>query len=527
MEIHAALTARNGQDRLRPRPMKNTVHIVLAGAVLVACSMGARAQNPGAASCERLRSLALNGARVTAAEPVAEGAFVPPAPPNAARFADLPAFCRVTALASRPGDTDVKIEVWLPAAEKWTGEFQPAASGFAGGTIGYREMRTIAARGIATANTNRGHDGGGPWKAADMSAAPYHLMAEHARAIVAAFYNRPPALTFMNECGGSGSRDALMLIQRAPADLDAAVVEGIIYRPTRHGVSQMWIYQATHASEASFIPPSKYPVLHQAVLDACDAKDGVKDGVISDPPRCQFDPGVLTCKGGDSSSCLTAEQVTAARAIYSPPRDARTNEPLYPPLVPGGELNWQPIAGEANPYAYATMFYRNAVFQDPSWNPKTRPANFSDDLDRGDALSASIDANDPRISAFLSRGGKLLMIGGWNDDLPPGGNVEYYEAVVKAVGPALAGAGVRLFMVPGMHHCLGERFDTNPTTDFDSVSLLKQWKTTGRISDTIVVTQTAAEGKASKRLVCAYPQVAEYRGKGDTGDPASYICRKP
>ena len=351
-------------------------------------------------------------------------------------------------------------------------------------------------------------------------------MAEHAKAIVAAFYNRPPALTFMNECGGSGSRDALMLIQRAPADLDAAAVEGIIYRPTRHGVSQMWIYQATHASEASFIPPSKYPILHQAALDACDAKDGVKDGVITDPPRCQFDPGVLTCKGGDSASCLTAEQVTAARAIYSPPRDARTNAPLYPPLVPGGELNWQPIAGEANPYAYAALFYRNAVFQDPSWTPKTRPPDFAGDLDRGDAWSASIDANDPRISAFLTRGGKLLMIGGWNDDLPPGGNVEYYEAVVKSVGPALARAGVRLFMVPGMHHCLGERFDTNPTTDFDSVSLLKQWKASGRIAESIVVTQTAGDGKSSKRLVCAYPQVAEYRGKGDTRDPASYVCRK-
>ena len=315
-----------------------------------AAAVSAAAQDVNPASCERLQSLTLTGARITAAQPVAAGAFVPPAPQNAGRFEDVPAFCRVTALASRAGDTDVKIEVWLPAPDKWTGEFQPAASGFAGGTIGYREMRTIAARGIATANTNRGHDGGGPWKPADMSAAPYHLMVEHARAIVAAFYGGPPKLTFMNECGGSGSRDALMLIQRAPADLDAAVAEGIIHRPTRHGVSQMWIYQATHASDASFIPPSKYPLLHQAALDACDAKDGVKDGVITDPPRCAFDPGVLTCKGGDAPSCLTAEQVTAARAIYSPPRDTRTNEPLYPPLVPGGELNWQPIAGEANPY---------------------------------------------------------------------------------------------------------------------------------------------------------------------------------
>ena len=99
--------------------------------------------------------------------------------------------------------------------------------------------------------------------------------------------------------------------------------------------------------------------------------------------------------------------------------------------------------------------------------------------------------------------------------------------MVKSVGPALARDGVRLFMVPGMHHCLGERFETNPTTDFDSVGLLKQWKASGRISDSIVVTQTAGDGTASKRLVCAYPQVAQYSGKGDTGDPASYVCRKP
>jgi len=495
---------------------------MLAAALVVLPATTVLAQNP--AACERLQALTLPAARVTGASFVPAGGFIPPAPPGAARFEELPAFCRVTLVAARTGDTDVKIEVWLP--EKWSGDFQPAASGFAGGTIGYRQMRTILAGGAATANTNRGHDGGGLWKPADMSAAPYHLMAEHAKAVVSAYYGRTPALTFMNECGGSGSRDALQLVQRAPADLDAAIVEGIIYRPSRHGVSQMWIYQATHASDASFIPPGKYALLHQAALDACDAKDGVKDGVITDPPRCAFDPGVLTCKGEESAACLTPAQVAAARAIYGPPRDPRTNAALYPPLVPGGELNWQPIAGEANPYAYATIFYRNLVFQDPAWTPKTRLPNFTTDLDRGDAAAALIDADDPKIAPFLMRGGKLLMIGGWNDDLPPGGNVEYYENVVKAVGPALARDGVRLFMVPGMHHCLGEKFETNPTTDFDSVSVLKAWKATGRVPDRIVVTQTSKDGAPSRRLVCAYPQLAYYSGKGDTGDPGNYVCRK-
>jgi feruloyl esterase len=496
---------------------------LLVFSMLVSASGTAFAQGAGPAACERLQALSLSGARVTGAQFVPAGGFTPPAPPDATRFEELPAFCRVTAVARRPGDTDVKIEVWLP--ERWTGDFQPAASGFAGGTIGYRQMRTIVARGAATANTNRGHDGGGPWKPADMSAAPYHLMADHAKTIVTAFYGRPPALTFMNECGGSGSRDALMLIQRAPADLDAAVAEGIIYRPSRHGVSQMWIYQATHATAASFIPPAKYAVLHQAALAACDAKDGVKDGVITDPPRCAFDPGVLACKGEETAGCLTPAQVAAARAIYSPPRDPRNNAALYPPLVPGGELNWEPIAGGANPYAYAMLFYRNLVFQNPAWTPSDRAANFTTDLDRGDSAAPLIDANDPDIRPFLMRGGKLLLIGGWNDDLPPGGNVEYYESVVRAVGTTLARNGVRLFMVPGMHHCLGESFATNPTTDFDAVSVLKQWKATGHVPDSIVVTQTNSLGVVNKRHVCAYPLVSQYRGQGDTGDAANYTCR--
>jgi feruloyl esterase len=485
----------------------------------------ALAQRSNATPCGRLTTLSLADTRITAADTVAAGAFTPPGPANAERFSELPEFCRVSAVVARPGDTSVKIEVWLPLAGRWTGDFQPAASGFAGGTIAYRQMRTLLQRGTATANTNRGHDGGGPWKVADMSHLPYHLMVDRAKAIVAAYYGGSPNLTLMNECGGAGTRDALMEIQRWPADLDAVVAVGIVYRATRHGVSQMWIYQATHESDASFIPPGKYSLLHQAALDACDAKDGLRDSVITDPPRCAFDPGVLTCKNGDAPSCLTAPQVAAARKIYSAPRDARTQAALYPPLVPGGELNWQPIAGEPNPYNYAQTFYRNIVFEDPAWTAKTRPANFSTDLDRGDA-AAAIDANDPKIGAFFSRGGKLLMIGGWNDTLPPGGNVEYYENVVTAVGARAARDSVRLFMVPGMHHCLGEQYPTNPTTDFDSVALLRQWKATGQAPDRIVVTQTE-NGVARPRLVCAYPQVAQYSGKGDTGDPASFSCKQP
>src|SRR4029079_10343617 len=107
---------------------------------------------------------------------------------------------------------------------------------------------------------------------------------------------------------------------------------------TRHTFAQMWVWQATHADAASFIPPAKYPVLHNAALDACDALDGLKDGIIGDVPRCKFDPAVVLCKGPDAPTCLTAPQLEAARKIYAGPRNPRTGEEIYSPLYPGSEL---------------------------------------------------------------------------------------------------------------------------------------------------------------------------------------------
>ena len=178
-------------------------------------------------------------------------------------------------------------------------------------------MAAYLKRGVATANTNRGHDGGGPWKLSDMNNVPYHLMVAESKAIVSAYYGNPASFTVMNECGGGGSRDALMEVQSWPNDVDAAAASGIVYYATHHGIAHMWVWQATHKTEASDIPPSKYPVIHQGALNACDANDGLRDGVITDPEHCKFDPGVLLCKNGDAPDCLTAPQVEAARTIYA------------------------------------------------------------------------------------------------------------------------------------------------------------------------------------------------------------------
>jgi len=497
----------------------------IAALALSLMSSTAWAQTP----CERLATTRLAGATITRAQSVAAGAFAPQgAPPaDAAAYKTLPAFCRVEGAAKRAGGSDVKFEVWLPA-QNWNGELRPAASGFAGGTITYAGMADYLRQGWATANTNRGHDGGGPWTLADMTSAAYHAMIAPSKALVDAFYGKAPMLTLMNECGGGGSRDALQLVQDHPTALDVAAAVGFVYDPLHHGVGQMWVFQATHKTPESYIPPSKYPLIHKAALDSCDVKDGLKDGIIEDPSRCTVNLEPLACKGAEDASCLTPAQIAATKQIYTPAVHAKTGRKLFAGMAPGGELQWEAMAGPA-PYNYAPGFYRNAVFHDQAWDWKNGLPNFDADIDRAEARENQIiQATKADIRPFIDRGGKLLLIGGWADHtLAPGSFVDYYEAVVTAVGREKAQRAVRLFMVPGMDHCLD-----NPVYgaihDVDVPGILRRWKATGTAPDQLQITVRKPDGAVDRmRFVCAYPQVASYNGRGATSDPASFSCTMP
>jgi feruloyl esterase len=183
----------------------------------------------------------------------------------------------------------------------------------------------------------------------------------------------------------------------------------------------------------------------------------------------------------------------------------------------------------ATPYPYTVPFYRNLVFKDPQWDYKTRPVNFAADVDAADSpQNAVINALNPDLSGFVARGGKLLLVGGWNDHtLGPGNNVHYYESVVAKMGADKMGDHVRLFMVPGMDHCFGLAYPTADTFDLDVVSTLKAWRTSGKAPDRLVVTQANVGTASRKRLVCAYPRLAIYSGTGSVDDPASFSCRQP
>jgi feruloyl esterase len=326
----------------------------------------------------------------------------------------------------------------------------------------------------------------------------------------------------MNECGGGG-RTSLVEVQRYQDDLDLAMVGGLDSDTTHHVLGQMWVWQANHQTPESFIPPEKFSVLTNAALAACDARDGAKDGLIQDPTKCKFDPGVVECKNGDGPNCLTKAQVETARKIYSPVRNARTGEYLLGPFMPGSEQNWASTVGPA-PFPYAVDVFRYLAFKDPSWDYHTRPINFDSDVAAVDSEENRImNAKNYDLSQYFGHGGKLLLLGGWNDaSIAPSTNYDYYNALMKHMG-AKAKNDVRLFMVPGMGHCPG---GNGPSTfDIDSLKMLLDWKKTNTPPDQLIAQHRVNGTPDRKVLVCAYPKIAVFRGTGSLDDPANFTCR--
>ena len=511
--------------------MKNLAFGMCAAVVLaVAFDLNLTA----ASSCDSLASLGLPDTQITRAQLVPAGAFAgTPAgtlAPGARAFrpySDLPAFCRVAATLTPSPDSDIKIEVWMPASG-WNGRFEAIGNGGWGGTISLQGLAGGLSRGYAIAATDTGHssrDGSfalnHPEKLTDFAFRAVHEMTVKAKAIVRAYYGKDATKAYWDGCS-TGGRQGLKEAQRYPADYDG-IVAGTPTNDMTHMLAQMlWVALATLKDPASHVPQEKYGAIHQAALDACDALDGVKDGVIDDPTHCHFDPAVLLCADDDRPGCLTAPQVTAVRKIYASAKNPRTGVEVFPGLEPGSELGWAGVAGGPAPMSIPTDYYRFIVFKNPDWNFRT--FDLDKDVARADALDDGADnATDPNLAAFFGRGGKLLLYHGWADPLvAPRNSINYYTNVVNAVGGgAKARESVRLFMVPGMAHCVGGDGPSN----FDKLSVVETWVERGTAPDRIIATRLAGGVVDRRRPLCPYPQVAVYAGTGNTNDAASFVCQ--
>jgi feruloyl esterase len=276
------------------------------------------------------------------------------------------------------------------------------------------------------------------------------------------------------------------------------------------------MFQAT-MDPASALPAAALELLHDAVMNACDALDGVKDGVFEDPRVCTFQPKVLACEDAPDVGCLQPAQVEAVRKIYEGPSNPRTGQRLFAGLERGSELGWGP-----GPVGLAADFFRFVVFKDPDWDPRT--LNFDEHVALVDSKPEHrvLDATNADLSAFTKRGGRLLLYQGWAENgIPPGNVVTYFQDVQAKTSNARN--AVRLFMVPGMAHCGGG----NGTSTFDMIVALDRWRTTGT-APAAVPASRVVNGKIDRtRPLCAYPQVAVYKGSGSIDDAANFECRAP
>jgi feruloyl esterase len=482
--------------------------------------------------CDSLGKLRIPHATITRVQAVAAGAFTPPLPPapNAPPgpgYKDLPAFCRVAAELAPTADSHVAIEVWLPAS--WNGKLMGVGNGGWAGRISWGQLGRALVRGYAAAGTDTGHEGdsgdgsfvvGHPERVIDFGWRAVHEMTVAARAIVTGHYGRAPARAYWNGCS-TGGRQALKEAQRFPADYDGIIAGAPANHTTHLMAATIAIAQATLGAPAGFIPKTQYPLVHRAALAACDAGDGVTDGVIDDPTRCSFDPAVLACKGASGSDCLTAPQVAAARKIYAGPINPRTHAAVFPGLEPGSELGWEVKAGGPGPSSIADSYFKFLIFEDPRWDFRT--LDLDRDVARADRLDpGAMNATDADLRPFVARGGKLLMYHGWSDALiAPRNSIEYFKRVTSALGPQAA-ASVRLFMAPGMNHCR----DGDGPSLFDAIGALEQWVEGGKAPDQLVATRVAAGKVDRARPLCPYPQVARYTGKGSTDEAASFSCKR-
>lgn len=484
-------------------------------------------------SCSNLAKASLADAKITMAQVVAAGEFTPPPNPGGGGrgpspvFKTLPAFCRVAVTLTPTSDSDIKSEVWLPLTG-WNGKLQVPGNGGWAGNISYPNMATALLTGYATASTDTGHTGGSaafayqhPEKMLDFGWRAIHVTTVAGKALVKSFYGDGPKESYFNGCS-TGGRQALNAVQKFPTDFNGIIAGAPVNPMTRLHAASLNNSIFAHKDEGNYIPPSKYPMVHKAVLEACDALDGLKDGLIQNPMACNFDPKVLECKGEDNESCLTTKQVSLAKTIYGPTINPRTKELIYPGWERGSELGWGVTAGP-KPEGPAVDTYKYVVFENPDWDWHT--LNMDSDIALSDKMgNAKINAVETNLKPFFEAGGKLLMFHGWQDpNVAPRNTINYYSGVLKTMGgEAKVTNDIRLFMVPGMAHCGGGE----GPNEFDRVGVLDSWVTTGKAPDSMLASHSTAGKVDRTRPLCPFPQVAKYKGSGSIDDAANFSCSK-
>jgi len=434
--------------------------------------------------------------------------------------------CRVNGVIG----TEIRFSLLLP--DTWNGKFMMGGGGGYVGTLD-NQARVSVNAGFATAGTDTGHQGGvtdASWAADNLERQvnfgylAIHRTTEVAKAIVRSYYGTDAARAYFSGCS-NGGRQALMEAQRFPDDFDGIVAGAPALDFV--GIAAQFIkdIQAVFPDERSMTSPmfslDTLKSVEAQIVEKCDALDGVKDGLIEDPRRCNIDVAALTG--------LSDVQKTALRKIYA--ETPGVDGPMQSAQPVGGEgaaagwPTWITGGGTTTPqgpslrYGFGTQFFMYFVFNDPKWDYRAYEVRNA----RKDAhqIGTLLNATNPDLSAFKAKGRKLIMWHGWSDPaLTALGSIKYYDQVQSR------DAGVRdyfrLFMMPGVLHCVG---GPGPDTA-DTTEAIINWVENGSAPDRIIARKQGADGTVSRtRPLCPYPQHAVYKGSGSTDDAANFQCR--
>ncbi|MBL8266872.1 tannase/feruloyl esterase family alpha/beta hydrolase, partial [Steroidobacter sp.] len=392
---------------------------ILSGATLCLAPWFAHASD----QCVALAKFEMANVSITSATSQPAGTFTSEA---GQKIPGLPAFCRVVGVATPTPQSKVGFEVWLPE-QNWSGRYVQAGNGGLAGIIFHPLLAQLLQRGHATASTDNGHqaipiDGtwaiGQPEKVRDFAERAVHVTSDIAKAVVARFYQKKADRSYFYGCS-EGGREALIAAQRYPEAFDGIVAGAPASHWTNLMTSFVWRGQALHGTKEGYIPESKLPFIQAAAMKACDAKDGVEDGLVSDL-SCRFNPRELECKGAESDQCLTGAQVSSLERLYGDLRDPKTNVLIAPGYVPSGENETGPIGGGVRQYAFgaapgqslqvafSTGYFGGFVFERRDWDFRT--FDLTRDLPTArQKLGALMDATNPDLTKLRKSGGKLIQ----------------------------------------------------------------------------------------------------------------------
>lgn len=504
---------------------------------ILLCAAGMRAQS--SASCADLSGIKLDRVEITEAELVPAGTTIPPPYPGAAAIGPLPAHCLVHGVINRRKGVDdqefgIGFALGLPQPDAWNGDFMMQGGGGGNGFVayptgaGYAGDKPALSRGFAVASTDTGHQAKtGAFDFSFMRDQQAYLdfaflanaeVAGVAKKIIAQYYAKSPAYSYFVGCS-TGGREGMILSQRYPT-----VFNGIVSGDPamRTGLSNLaisqWIpvaYNQAAPKDASgkpqldkFLTDDDRKLFMDALMKQCDGRDGVVDGMISDPLGCDFDPAVLACKPGQSESCIAPAKIAAIKKAFAGPKNAYGTQ-VYP-----GFLYDAGIAMKGGVPGLLAMG-KNGLFG-------PYPTATELDVDKA-ALHASDPLVEPastNLSTFSLNGGKLIFFHGDSDPwFSPLDTLGYYKSLAAANGGAdKVATWSRIFLVPGMAHCGG-----GPSLDqFDMLTAVVNWVEKGEAPDAVIATGKAFPGRS--RPLCAYPRHAQYIGTGDTQEAQNFRC---